>query len=166
MEKPNFETAKNICKQGSYYWNSGIFIWKTKTLLQEIEKHSPSLYKGLMEIQKSIGTDKETEVIRKVFKKLESISIDYAVMEKTDRAAVIPADIGWSDVGSWTALDDVSDRDASGNVISGNVIDIGSHDTIIYAEKRLVATIGLKDTRGRGHAGCHAGMQQGPGAGR
>jgi hypothetical protein len=66
-------------------------------------------------------------------------------MEKTDRAAVIPADIGWSDVGSWTALDDVSDRDAAGNVIAGNVIDIGSRDSIIYAEKRLVATIGLKD---------------------
>jgi mannose-1-phosphate guanylyltransferase/mannose-6-phosphate isomerase len=145
VEKPDIDTAKEYLKQGNYYWNSGIFIWKVRMLLQEIEKHSPSLYKGLMEIQKSIGTDKESEVIKQVFERLESISIDYAVMEKTDRAAVIPADIGWSDVGSWTALDDVSDRDASGNVISGNVIDIGSRDTIIYAEKRLVATIGLKD---------------------
>jgi len=145
VEKPNIETAREYLRQGRYYWNSGIFIWKTSALLREIEKHAPSLYKGLMEIQKNIGTDKETEVIRKVFKRLESISIDYAVMEKTDRAAVIPADIGWSDVGSWTALDDVSDRDTSGNVIAGNVIDIDSHDSIIYAEKRLVATIGLKD---------------------
>jgi mannose-1-phosphate guanylyltransferase/mannose-6-phosphate isomerase len=145
VEKPDIEVAKGYLKHGRYYWNSGIFIWKTSTLLQEIEKHSPSLYKGLMEIQKNIGTDKETDVIRRVFKGLESISIDYAVMEKTDRAAVIPADIGWSDVGSWTALDDVSDRDTSGNVITGNVIDIDSHDSIIYAEKRLVATIGLKD---------------------
>jgi len=145
VEKLDFDKAKEYLKQGNYYWNSGIFIWKAKTLLQEIEKHAPSLYKGLMEIQKSIGTDKESEVIKQVFERLESISIDYAVMEKTDRAAVIPADIGWSDVGSWTALDDVSDRDASGNVISGNVIDFGSRDTIIYAEKRLVATIGLKD---------------------
>ena len=145
VEKPNIETAREYLRQGKYYWNSGIFIWKTSVLLREIEKHAPSLYKGLMEIQKNIGTDKETEVIRKVFKRLESISIDYAVMEKTDHAAVIPADIGWSDVGSWTALDDVSDRDTSGNVIAGNVIDIDSHDSIIYAEKRLVATIGLKD---------------------
>jgi mannose-1-phosphate guanylyltransferase/mannose-6-phosphate isomerase len=145
VEKPNFDTAKEYLRQGNYYWNSGIFIWKISTLLQEIKKHAPSLYKGLMEIQKSIGTDKETEVIRQVFDKLESISIDYAIMEKTDRATVIPADIGWSDVGSWTALDDVSDRDASGNVIAGNVIDIDSHDSIIYAEKRLVATIGLKN---------------------
>jgi mannose-1-phosphate guanylyltransferase/mannose-6-phosphate isomerase len=145
VEKPNIETAREYIRQGRYYWNSGIFIWKTSALLREIEKHAPSLYKGLMEIQKNIGTDRETEVIKQVFKRLESISIDYAVMEKTDWAAVIPADIGWSDVGSWTALDDVSDRDTSGNVIAGNVIDIDSHDSIIYAEKRLVATIGLKD---------------------
>jgi mannose-1-phosphate guanylyltransferase/mannose-6-phosphate isomerase len=145
VEKPNIKIAREYLKDGHYYWNSGIFIWKTSVLLREIEQHAPSLYKGLMEIQKNIGTDKETEVIRQVFKRLESISIDYAVMEKTDRAAIIPADIGWSDVGSWTALDDVSRRDASGNVIAGNVIDIDSHDSIIYAEKRLVATIGLKD---------------------
>jgi len=145
VEKPDIETAKGYLKQGNYYWNSGIFIWKTRTLLKEIEQHVPALHKGLMEIQKSIDTDQESDVIKQVFTKLESISIDYAVMEKTDHAAVIPADIGWSDVGSWTALDDVSARDASGNVIAGNVIDIGSHDSIIYAEKRLVATIGLKD---------------------
>lgn len=145
VEKPNIEIAREYLKHGRYYWNSGIFIWKTSALLREIEKHAPSLYEGLMEIQENIGTDKETEVIRQVFKRLESISIDYAVMEKTDRAAVIPADIGWSDVGSWTALDDVSEHDTSGNVIAGNVIDIDSHDSIIYAEKRLVATIGLKD---------------------
>jgi len=145
VEKPNIDTAREYLRKGNYYWNSGIFVWKIRVLLQEIEKHAPSLHKGLMEIQKNIGTDKETEVITQVFKKLESISIDYAVMENTDRAAVIPADIGWSDVGSWTALDDVSDRDTSGNVIVGNVIDIDSRDSIIYAEKRLVATIGLKD---------------------
>jgi len=145
VEKPNIEIAKEYLKHGQYYWNSGIFIWKTSTLLEEIKKQAPSLDAGLIEIQKSIGTDQETEVIARVFKKLESISIDYAVMEKTDRAAVIPADIGWSDVGSWTALDDVSEHDASGNIVSGNVIDIDSHDSIIYAEKRLVATIGLKD---------------------
>jgi mannose-1-phosphate guanylyltransferase/mannose-6-phosphate isomerase len=146
VEKPNLETAKEYLKNGSYYWNSGIFVWKTKTLLAEIEKHQPSLHKGLVEIRKSIGTEREADVIKEVFKKLDSISIDYAVMEKTTRAAVIPADIGWSDVGSWTALDDVSEKDKSGNVISGNVIDIDSHNSIIYAEKRLVATIGLKDT--------------------
>ncbi len=145
VEKPNLDKAKEYVKHGGYYWNSGIFIWKTKVLLGEIKKHDQALYSGLMEIKQNIGTEKENEVIQQVFKRLKSVSIDYSVMEKTELAAVIPADIGWSDVGSWTALDDVSDRDAAGNVVSGNVIDIGSHDSIIYAEKRLVATIGLKD---------------------
>jgi mannose-1-phosphate guanylyltransferase/mannose-6-phosphate isomerase len=145
VEKPDLETAKEYMKNGRYYWNSGIFIWKTRTLLAEIEKYQPALHRGLSEIRKSIGTGREADAVNEVFKKIDPISIDYAVMEKTDRAAVIPADIGWSDVGSWTALDDVSGRDASGNIISGNVIDIGSRDSIIYAEKRLVATIGLKD---------------------
>ncbi len=145
VEKPDLETAKGYLKDGRYYWNSGMFIWKTRTLLSEIEKHQPLLYRGLQDIRSVIGTSKEADVIKEVFKKLEPISIDYAVMEKTDRAAVIPADIGWSDVGSWTALDDVSERDAAGNIITGNVIDIGSRNSIIYADKRLVATIGLKD---------------------
>jgi mannose-1-phosphate guanylyltransferase/mannose-6-phosphate isomerase len=145
VEKPDLDTAKEYVKNGRYYWNSGIFVWKTRTLLAEIEKYQPSLYQGLAEIRKNIGTDREADVIKELFKKIDSISIDYAVMERTARAAVIPADIGWSDVGSWTALDDVSARDASGNIITGNVVDIGSRDSIIYAEKRLVATIGLKD---------------------
>jgi mannose-1-phosphate guanylyltransferase/mannose-6-phosphate isomerase len=145
VEKPNLATAKEYLKNGLYYWNSGIFVWKTSTFLKEVEKYHPSLHQGLQKIRKAIGTDNESDVIREVFKKLDSISLDYAIMEKTARAAVISADIGWSDVGSWTALDDVLDRNASGNVIAGNVIDIGSHDSIIYAEKRLVATIGLKD---------------------
>ena len=145
VEKPDIATARDYVVQGNYYWNSGIFIWKIRTLLQELEKNAASLFLGLMEIKKSIGTDKEASVIKNVFEKLESVSIDYALMEKTAIAAVIPADIGWSDVGSWTALSEVSDRDASGNVITGNVIDLGSRDSIIYAEKRLVATIGLKE---------------------
>ena len=145
VEKPDLETARKYVANGRYYWNSGMFVWKTSTFLKEIEKHQPSLHQGLMKIKNSIGTGKEADVVKEVFSSLDSISVDYAVMEKTDRAAVIPADIGWSDVGSWNALDEVSERDASGNIITGNVIDFGSKDSVIYAEKRLVATIGLKD---------------------
>ncbi len=146
VEKPDLDTAKQYVARGDHYWNSGIFVWKTKNFLLEIEKLRPALHQALVEIRKNIGTEQEASVIRSVFGKLDSISVDYAVMEKTDKAAVIPADIGWSDVGSWTALDDVSESDDQGNVIAGNVIDVGSRDSIIYAEKRLVATIGLKDT--------------------
>jgi mannose-1-phosphate guanylyltransferase len=71
--------------------------------------------------------------VQKVFAGLDPISVDYGIMERTDRAAVVPADIGWSDVGSWTALEEVSERDASGNIISGNIVDIGSRDSVLYA---------------------------------
>lgn len=145
VEKPDLETAKEYVKNGRYYWNSGMFVWKTRTFLREIEKHQPALYAGLAQIQRSLGNGKEGDVAQEVFRGLASVSVDYAVMEKTDRAAVVPADIGWSDVGSWSALDEVAERDSSGNIVLGNVIDIGSHDSVIYAEKRLVATIGLKD---------------------
>ncbi len=146
VEKPDLETAEKYLRDGNYYWNSGMFVWKTRVLLREIERHYPALHRGLAEIRKSIGTADESDVITDVFKKLEPRSIDYAVMEKTDRAVVIAADIGWSDVGSWSALEDVSERDSAGNIITGNVIDIESRDSIVYAEKRLVATIGLKNT--------------------
>ena len=145
VEKPDRATAETYLAKGGYFWNSGMFVWKTKTLLQEIEKHAPALHNGLVEIRNNIGTDRESDTVREVFKKLQPLSIDYAVMEKTGRAAVIPADIGWSEVGSWTALDDVVVRDRSGNIKTGNVIDMGCSDSIIYAEKRLVAAIGLKD---------------------
>ncbi|MDD1632890.1 MAG: mannose-1-phosphate guanylyltransferase/mannose-6-phosphate isomerase [Methylococcaceae bacterium] len=145
VEKPDLATAQGYLASGHYYWNSGMFVWKVRTFLREIERHMPSLFVGLEQVRKSIGSGTETETIRGMFARLQSVSVDYGVMEKTDRAAVVPADIGWSDVGSWTALEEVTDKDASGNIIAGNVIDIDSTDSVIYADKRLVATIGLRD---------------------
>ncbi len=144
VEKPDRATAERYLQQGGYYWNSGIAVWKTATLLEEIAAHAPKLHGALEEIRASLGTEHEDQVIKDAFARLEPISIDYAVMERTGRAAVIPADIGWSDVGTWAALEQVSERDARGNVISGNVLDIDSEGSIVHAEKRLVATVGLK----------------------
>jgi mannose-1-phosphate guanylyltransferase/mannose-6-phosphate isomerase len=146
VEKPDHRTAEEYLRSGHYYWNSGMFLWKASVFLQEIARHMPALHQGLEEIRKSIGTGKETETVQAVFRGLESISVDYGIMERTDRAAVVPADIGWSDVGSWNALEEVTEKDGSGNIVSGNVIDIGSINSVLYAEKRLVATIGLTDT--------------------
>jgi len=145
VEKPDLRTAQEYLKSGQFYWNSGMFVWKVSAFLQEIERHMPSLHQGLMDVRKSIGSGREADTVRALFSGLDPISIDYGIMEKTDRAAIVPTDIGWSDVGSWTALEDVTDKDAFGNIISGNVIDIDSRDSVVYAEKRLVATIGLKD---------------------
>lgn len=145
VEKPDIAKAIEYIKDGHYYWNSGMFVWKASIVIEEIGRHMSSLYEGLKEIESSIGKGDEDSITRKVFDRIKPISIDYGVMERSDRVAIIPADIGWSDVGSWTALDEISNRDTKGNVITGNVIDLDSMDSIIYAANRLVATLGLKD---------------------
>ncbi len=144
-EKPDIETAKQYVADGHFFWNSGMFVWKTSVIISEIERHMPLLGEGLKEIKSSIGSSDETLVVNRIFEGLESVSIDYGVMEKSDKVVVIPADLGWSDVGSWTAIDDISAKDERGNVIVGNVVDVESRDSIIYASNRLVATAGLSD---------------------
>jgi mannose-1-phosphate guanylyltransferase/mannose-6-phosphate isomerase len=146
VEKPNLKKAKEYVRSGDYFWNAGIFVWKVSDILKEIERQLPGLYKGLQKIEKAIGKKNEQDVLEKVFKSFEPVSIDYGIMEKAQKIAVVPADIGWSDVGSWRALDDIAEKDPSGNIITGNIVDIKSKDSIFYAGKRLVATVGLKNT--------------------
>ncbi|MBI5639127.1 MAG: mannose-1-phosphate guanylyltransferase/mannose-6-phosphate isomerase [Nitrospirae bacterium] len=146
VEKPDRKKAAEYVRSGDYFWNSGIFVWRVSDVLAEIKRQLPELHKGLLEIGKAIGKKNEQDVIREVFKSLQSVSIDYGIMEKAERVAVVPADMGWSDVGSWRALDDISKKDEAGNIISGNVIDIGSKNSIFYAGKRLIATVGIENT--------------------
>lgn len=145
VEKPDVKTAKSYLKSGDYLWNSGIFVWRVKDILSEISRQMPDLYKGIVSMQKAIGKKDEETVVAEVFRGLKPVSIDYGVMEKAKKVAVVSADIGWSDMGSWRAIEDISEKDESGNIIAGNVIDIGSRDSIVYAGKRLVATVGLQD---------------------
>ncbi|MBI3610818.1 MAG: mannose-1-phosphate guanylyltransferase/mannose-6-phosphate isomerase [Nitrospirae bacterium] len=145
-EKPNLSTAKRYLHDGRYYWNSGIFVWKASTILAAIKDLQPKLYKGLIAIQNALGTSKEEKTIDKVYERLDSVSIDYGVLERLHRnLAVVPVEMGWSDVGSWTAIEQIGRTDSAGNVTVGNVIDLGSRNSILYADKRLVATIGLSD---------------------
>jgi mannose-1-phosphate guanylyltransferase / mannose-6-phosphate isomerase len=146
VEKPDFKKASEYVKSGDYLWNSGIFVWRVSDVLEEIRRQLPDLYSGLMKIERAIGKKNEQDVLNEVFGKIESVSIDYGIMEHARKVAVIPADIRWSDVGSWRALDDIAKKDESGNVITGNVIDVGSKNSIIYAGKRLIATVGLDNT--------------------
>ncbi len=145
VEKPDLMTAKAYMKSGGYLWNSGIFVWRVKDILREIRRQMPEVYRGIVSIEKAIGKKNEEETAASAFKSFNSVSIDYGVMEKAKKVAVISADIGWSDVGIWRAIEDISEKDAAGNVIAGNVIDIGSKDSIIYAGKRLIATVGLEE---------------------
>ncbi|OGP10840.1 MAG: mannose-1-phosphate guanylyltransferase/mannose-6-phosphate isomerase [Deltaproteobacteria bacterium RIFCSPLOWO2_12_FULL_43_16] len=144
-EKPDIKTAQRYLESGNYFWNSGIFVWKVSAILGEIKKYMPLLYSGLLKIEKALATKNERKIIEEVYSELESQSIDYGVLEKSNKVMVAPADIGWCDVGSWTALDDVLPHDDNGNIIKGNVVDIASKDSIIFSSDRLVATIGLKN---------------------
>jgi mannose-1-phosphate guanylyltransferase/mannose-6-phosphate isomerase len=142
-EKPDKEKAIEYLQRGNYYWNSGIFIWKVTTILNAIKNYMPELYKGLVKIEKTLGTEKEKESMKAVFSILKSESIDYGVLEKADKVAMIPADMGWSDVGSWHALEHILPIDRDNNVKQGNIISIDNKNSILYCDKRLVAAVGL-----------------------
>jgi mannose-1-phosphate guanylyltransferase/mannose-6-phosphate isomerase len=152
VEKPDQSTAEKYLKEGGYYWNSGMFMWKVSTLLDEIKTHMPNLHAQLDALATNTVEAKGRypyrmldESGKKVFARLESISIDYGLMEKSDNTAVLPANIGWNDVGAWTALEDISEKDPRGNVVTGNVITIDSSESIIQGDSKLVAALGLNN---------------------
>jgi mannose-1-phosphate guanylyltransferase/mannose-6-phosphate isomerase len=145
VEKPDAAKAARYLKAGNYFWNSGMFLWRAATILEEIRLHQPGLAKAMYEIGelKRAGAPKQT--IDEVYRRLSSVSIDNGVMERSARAAVVPVAFKWSDVGSWGSLDEVAVKDQAGNVITGRVIDLESSRSIVYADRRVVATIGLTD---------------------
>ena len=136
-EKPDLETAKKYLARGNYYWNSGMFAFTIKTIFEELEKHTPEIYEKVK--------NKTFEEIIKNFKSMPDISIDYAVMEKTNKAVVLPLDIMWSDVGSWDTYYEIMKKDEDGNVKLGNVIDIDTKNSLILSNKRVITTIGIEN---------------------
>jgi mannose-1-phosphate guanylyltransferase len=144
-EKPPREQAERFLAQGGFSWNSGMFVWKASTIVKAIERFLPALHRGLMQIREAIGTDREEEVLTEVYAGLQPISIDYGVMEKSGEVLVIPGSFGWSDLGSWDALWEVSARDAKGNAVRGEFIGIDAADSLIHSPRKLVALIGVRD---------------------
>lgn len=142
VEKPNLETAEKYLKAGTYYWNSGIFMFKASTMLAEIEKNAPEIAK----IAQNVDFTKSSDIPFVEFDKMPSISIDYAVMEKSDKIALVALESDWNDLGSWQSIYDVSKKDENNNVFIGHVIDEGSKNSFVYASSKLVTTIGLEDT--------------------
>ncbi|WP_422347335.1 mannose-1-phosphate guanylyltransferase/mannose-6-phosphate isomerase [Stenotrophomonas sp. DR009] len=145
VEKPDLETATGYVSSGQYYWNSGMFLFKASRYLQELERFQPAMLAGSRQAWQQARRDADfTRLDKDAFSAVPSDSIDYAVMEKTADAVVIPLDAGWNDVGSWTALRDVSQQDSDGNAHQGDVIAIDCRNTYAYAQ-RLVALVGLDD---------------------
>jgi len=145
VEKPDLPTAKRYLHAGGFYWNSGIFVWRADMILEEMATALPKLARGLKQLGQVLGTTNETQALERFYKTSESISIDHGVLQQSRRAAVIPAPFRWSDVGNWSSLNEVADTDRDGNVRIGRIVDLGSRDSVLYGEHRLVATIGLKD---------------------
>lgn len=145
VEKPDRKTATRYLRAGGFFWNSGIFVWRADRILAEIETALPKLGRGLKRLGKALGTPDENRALERFYQGAESISIDHGVLQRSRRAAVIPAPFRWSDVGNWSSLDEVAATDRAGNVRIGRIVDIGSRSSILYGENRLVATIGLKD---------------------
>jgi len=144
-EKPVRRTAERFLKTGRFSWNSGMFIWKAADILSAIQRFCPELYPGLIKIEKALGTEKEAQTISRVYKKIRGDSIDYGVLEKADNILVIPVDLGWNDVGSWSALDELSGKDKNGNVVHGDSILLDTRRSIFYSEGRMIAAIGVED---------------------
>jgi len=146
VEKPSLATAQQFLKSGEFFWNSGMFLFRARRYLEELEAHAPQIARVCRLAFESATADLDfTRIDPKAFEACPSDSIDYAVMEKTADAVVVPLDAGWSDVGSWAALHEASEADGAGNVARGDVIAEDSSNCYLYSESRLVAAVGLKD---------------------
>lgn len=144
VEKPDLATARGYLESGRYYWNSGMFMFRASTFLAELERFAPAMLAACRQALAASHVDTDfCWLDRPAFAACPKDSIDYAVMEKTDRAVVMPLAVGWNDVGSWAALWDVSAHDADGNILRGDVIAVETRDTYVDAATRLVTTVGV-----------------------
>ena len=144
VEKPDLDTAQQYVDSGDYYWNSGMFAFKAGRYLEELEKFQPDILKACRKALENAQRDLDfIRVDKEIFLNCPSDSIDYAVMEKTDQGIVIPLDAGWNDIGSWSALWDITDKDDQGNAVSGDVIALDTENSFLLSQSKLVVTVGI-----------------------
>jgi len=144
-EKPDPDTARQMVESGEFSWNSGMFIWRVDRILEELERQMPLFHSQLAEIESTLDNPMYDETLRRIWPQVTKQTIDYGVMENADDVVVIAADIGWSDVGSWASLNSLLPHDAEGNHINSPHIGIDTRDSLIWGNKRLIATIGLEE---------------------
>ena len=144
VEKPNKEKAEAYIKEGNYLWNGGMFLWSADNILNQIDKYSNDTYKALKDIE-TVTNEEIQELINNNYHKTEAISIDYAVMEKSDSIYVVPSRFGWDDVGSWEALDRYREKDDKGNVLVGSAKVVDSHESLVISSSHDIVVEGLRD---------------------
>ncbi len=145
VEKPDLQTAESYLAAGNYYWNSGIFVWRTEVIRNYIQQLMPEMHDILETMRAAFGTSQQSEVIKTEFAKMPDQSVDYGIMEKVKDIYVIPCIFGWDDVGSWTALERINELDENGNVIRGNILNLDTKRCIIESNGKLIATLGIED---------------------
>ena len=146
VEKPDLKTAEEYVASGNYFWNSGMFLFKASRYLEELKTFRPDILKACQQAMTVQNEDLDfVRLDEAAFKACPDDSIDYAVMEKTKDAVVVPLDAGWSDVGSWTSLADISEKDEAGNSTLGDVLLQDTRNTYVRSEKKLIATVGVED---------------------
>ncbi|MHC8378131.1 mannose-1-phosphate guanylyltransferase/mannose-6-phosphate isomerase [Pseudomonas sp. MDT1-16] len=150
VEKPNLETAQGYVTAGNYYWNSGMFCFRVGTVLEELRHHAPDVVEAVAKtIEKSRVTSSNNyrclALDSDAFAQVPDISIDYALMERSKKVATIPCDIGWSDIGSWNAVSELTEPDENGNRFEGEVLSHGSRNNYVNSEDRLTALVGVED---------------------
>jgi mannose-1-phosphate guanylyltransferase len=143
-EKPDFKLAKKYLAAGRYFWNSGMFIWRAEVFARQLEKYAPIFFPFWLRIVKALKEKDKPEIIR-VFDEIPSLSIDYALMEKTESVLMNEGTFGWSDIGAWSSLAEVWPKDKDGNARRGNALLLDSRNCLIYSPRRLTALVGLKD---------------------
>ncbi len=145
LEKPDAATAARFVSSGEFSWNSGIFTWKLTTLWQEFGRYQPQLYHQLMEIGQAIGSAHADATLQRVWGAIANETIDVGIMEKSQCVAVLPIDVGWSDVGTWATLLDLLPCSPERNVVVGEHIGVDTDSSLLYSPKRLIATVGLNN---------------------
>jgi mannose-1-phosphate guanylyltransferase len=145
VEKPNAERARQFVESGSHLWNSGIFVWRVSVILDLFRDLMPQLYRQLMEIRPALGTPDESRVIAEVYPRMEKETIDYGIMERAPKVAVVPTDLRWNDVGSWSELMEVSRPNQGSNLVRGRHLGLDTEGTLVFATTKPIVTIGLRD---------------------
>ncbi len=150
VEKPNFQTAQTYLEQGNYFWNSGMFCFRVGSVIEELKRHAPEVMDPVIQTLElsritSASDYRCLSLDKDAFAKVPDISIDYALMERSTKVAVIPCDIGWSDIGSWNAVAELTDKDTEGNRLEGEVYTHGARNNYVNSEGRLTALVGVED---------------------
>jgi mannose-1-phosphate guanylyltransferase len=144
-EKPSPETAFQMVESGDYSWNSGMFVWRVDRILEEFARQMPEFGDQLSQIEATLGTPGYKATLERIWPEITPQTIDYGIMEGAEDVVVIPVDIGWSDVGNWSSMRDILPADENGNVVVGDHLGIDTKNSIVFGDKRFVATIGLED---------------------